>query len=166
MSASYPRRPRPSPDKHRRDLSNLGQGELFELLSEPAVIGSKNAPALDLGPELIGALNQSIREARAQGLSRDHIADRMALCLGQPVTVRQLNAWTATSREQHRFPLEFLAAFCWASSSTHPLEVILHALGFDLVDAREAAAKRLGEMQIEQARLRRESGALMKKLGA
>lgn len=165
MPASYPRRPRPSLEKPAPAFAS-NQGELFGLLAQPSVLESPNAPALDIGPELIGALNQSIREARQLcNWSRDHIADRMALCLGQPVTVRQLNSWTAASREQHRFPLEFLAAFCWATRSTHPLVVVLRAIGFDLVDAREAAAKRLGEMQVEQARLRRESAALTKKLG-
>lgn len=166
MPASYPRRPRSSMDTKPREIYGE-QGHLFEFLAEPAVIGRKNAPALDIGPELLGALNQSIREAREQGWSRDHIADRMTLALGGEITVnvRQLNSWTAASREQHRFPLEYLAAFCWATSSTHPLEVVMRALGLELVDAREAAAKRLGEMQIEQARLRRESAALTKRLG-
>lgn len=166
MSSSYPRRPAASLDKHGSAFCSDPQIDLFGLLTQPAVIDAPNAPALDLGPELIGALNQSIREARQlHNWSRDNIVDRMALCLGQKVTKRQLDSWTAASREEHRFPLEFLAAFCWATNSTHALAVVARAIGFDLVDARDLAAKHLGEMQVKRAQLARESAALTKRLG-
>ena len=165
MSASYPRSPGRSPEKAAPAFSSE-QGELFGLLAQPSVLEAPNAPALDLGPELVGALNHSIREARQlYNYSRENIVDRMALCLGQPVTKRQLDAWTATSREQHRFPLEFTAAFCWATRSAHVLTVIAEAIGFEMVDAQEAAAKQLGEIEVERYRLRRKSAALTKRLG-
>ena len=165
MTASYPRRPTPSLASAASDFASL-QGQLFARLEAEPVLGSRNAPALDIGPELQGAINQAIREARQAGNGRERLVDRMNLALGADlITKRQLDSWTANSKEQHRFPLEYLAAFCWATGSDAPLRVLASALGYDLVDAREAAAMRLGEMQLEQARLRRESGALLKQLG-
>ena len=144
MTASYPRRPTPSLASAASDFASL-QGQLFARL---------------------GAINQAIREARQAGNGRERLVDRMNLALGADlITKRQLDSWTANSKEQHRFPLEYLAAFCWATGSDAPLRVLASALGYDLVAAREAAAMRLGEMQLEQARLRRESGALLKQLG-
>ncbi len=132
-------------------------------------MASRNAPALDIGPELMGAINTALREARALGYSRERIVDRMNACLHdreRALTLRQLNSWTASSKEHHPFPLDCLAAFSWATSCAEPLRVLARALGFDLVDAREQAAKELGEMQVELARLRRKSGELTKQLGA
>ena len=166
MSASYPRRLATSPAKARRDFSTV-QGDFFQHLDEPSVLTRPNAPALDIGPELLGAINTALREARAQGYGRERVVDRMNSCLvdhDRKLTLRQLNSWTANSKEHHPFPLDCLAAFSWATGSDEPLRVLARALGFDLVDAREQAAKQLGEMQVELARLRRKSGALTKQL--
>ena len=84
---------------------------------------------------------------------------------GRVVTKRQLDAWTAQSKEFHELPARCLPALCWATGSDAPLRLLAQALGYELVDAREAAAKRLGEMQIEMARLKREQGVLVKHLG-
>jgi len=86
------------------------QGEFFPGLAQPWDAG--NAPALDLGTELLGALCAALREARDRGLSRERIVGRINLCLApdQRITLRQLNTWTAPSAEGKRFPAEYLPA--------------------------------------------------------
>lgn len=167
MPTSYPRRSASSLAKPQRDFATI-QGELFAALATPSVMGSANAPELDIGPELMGAVNTALREARGSNLSRDRVTDRLNLALasgGKAVTKRQMDAWTAQSKEFHELPARYLPALCWATGSEAPLRVLAHALGFELVDAREQAAKRLGEVQIEIARLKREGGAITKTLG-
>lgn len=167
MGASYSRRSATSPEKSGAAFSGV-QGDFFRHLDEPSVIARPNAPALDIGPELMGAINTAIREARKNTYGRDRVVDRINACLAgseRAITKRQLDSWTAASKEHHPFPLDVLAAFCWATGCDEPLRVLARALGFDLVDAREQAAKKLGEMQIELARLKRQSGALTKRLG-
>lgn len=142
------------------------QGDLFQCLAEPA----EPAPAadLDIHYELLGAISHCLREARARGLSRERVVDAMNRLLPEmerPITLRQLNAWTASSKEYSEFPARYLPAFCAAVGSTQPVLVLARAIGRELVDAREAAAKRLGEAQIEAARLRREAKELLKYLG-
>lgn len=141
------------------------QADLFHQLSEPAP-----APAdLDVHFELLGAVSRALREARTHGLDRDRVVTRMNRFLPElerPITLRQLNSWTATSkREGHPFPVRFLPAFCAAVECDRPLRVLAGALGLDVVDGREAKAKRLGESLIEAARLRREQRDLQKELG-
>lgn len=168
MSASYPRRPAGSLPKPVRDFSTI-QGELFAALAAPAVMGSSNAPDLDIGPELMGAVNTALREARASNFSRERVTDRLNLALAsgdKAISKRQLDAWTAQSKEFHELPARYLPALCWATGSDAPLRVLAQSLGFELVDAREQAAKRLGEVQLEIARLKREGGAITKTLGA
>jgi len=154
--------------KFRSDRSGPSQGDLLAALDQPTVIDSPNAADLDIGPELLGAINTAIREARARGLSRERIVDRMNLALperAKAVTLRQLNAWTAASAEFHEIPARYVPAFCWATSSDAPLRVIANVLGLDLVDGREAAAKRLGDNLVAEVRLKRERRVLTQVLG-
>lgn len=145
------------------------QGDLFQRLEQPAVIGRANAPDLQIGPELLGALNTALRHARSLGYGRERVVDRMNQALPgmhKPITLRQLNSWTAESKEYHEFPLRYLAALGWATECEEPLRVVARSLGFDLVDAREAAAKRLGEAHLEAVRARREIADLTRTLEA
>jgi hypothetical protein len=166
MGKVYANRGRPSSEKGQ-DFSAGEQGELFERLAGPAVIGRSNAPCLDVWPELLGAIHHALREARENGITRERVVDRMNLALRcqPPITKRQLDCWTANSRKDRHFPLEYLPAFCWAVSSDLPLRILASTLGFDLIDAREVAVKRLGDTHIQMARLRREQGVLTKTLG-
>lgn len=49
---------------------------------------------------------------RASGKSRAVIADEMSRAVGTEVTLHMLNAYTATSKQQVRFPAAFVPAFC------------------------------------------------------
>lgn len=167
VAQAYASRRRRSPEIPGAGFAS-DQGELFARLAEPGVIGRDNAPDLDIELELRGAINKALREARDRCLGRERVVDRMNLCLpheARPITKRQLDSWTAQSKEHHPFPLRYLAAFCWAVGSEEPLRVLARALGFDLVDARESAAKRLGEATVEIAALKREVAALTRRLG-
>lgn len=154
----------------RRQVFSTNQSDLFSALAEPSVIGRPNAPDLNIGPELLGAINSALREAKGRdNFSRDRIADRMNLALPEAdkaVTKRQVDSWMAVSKEFHELPARYLPALCWALETDEPLRVLARALGYDLVDARESAAKRLGEAHVEIAALRREVGALTKRLGS
>lgn len=154
--------------RSRKIASDLAQSDLFPTLSAPGVMDNPNARDLDIGPELLGALNTSLRAARDQGLSRDRVIDRANTTLPElpkVLTKRQLDCWTAASREFHELPARYLPALCWATGSDEPLRVLARALGYELVDARESAAKRLGEAHVQIASLRREVAALTKGLG-
>lgn len=152
--------------KAREHFSSV-QADLFQRLAERDALEAQAAQDLDIGPELLGAVNQAIREAKRGGLSRDRIVERMNLVLpdqGRPITARQLNAWTAHSKEYHEFPARYLPAFCWATGSIAPLLVLAQAVGHDLVDGREQAALALGERLVAHARLGRDIRNLKKTL--
>lgn len=143
------------------------QGELFQRLETPA-LEAANAADLDIGPELLGAVHEALREARRRGLSRERIVDRMNAALPElerPITPRQAYAWTAQSKEFHELPARYLPALCWALGSDLPLRVLAGALGYELVDRRDAAALRLGQLSVTRAQLTREERALREQLG-
>ncbi|MEW6490517.1 MAG: hypothetical protein AB1578_21720 [Thermodesulfobacteriota bacterium] len=118
-----------------------------------------------------GALNQDLavrailtEDVRASGLSRWEIAGRMGRALGGEVTKWQLDAWTAESKEGHRFPVSYAAAWCWAVGSTRLVEHLARVLGLRLLTDMEAARAELHEereaLRRRQAELRRREAAL------
>jgi hypothetical protein len=156
-----------SPANGRDSFASI-QGDLFQRLQEPAGLDNKNVGDMDVHHEFLGAVHAALKEARALGYSRERVVDRMNQALPElpkPITLRQLYCWTASSKEYHEMPARFVPAFCWACGSDDPLRVLAGAIGMNLVDAREAIAKRLGETQIEIARKRREAAPLAKSLG-
>lgn len=144
------------------------QPDLFGRLEAPTIVAG-TAVDLDIHFELLGALNTAIRHARVRGLSRPRIVDGMNRLLPElqkPLTLRQINCWTAASQlEQHPFPTRYLPAFCRVVDDEGPLRVLAETLGFALVDARDLEAKRLGEDLIKSAQLRRQIHQRQKKLG-
>lgn len=147
--------------------SSSDQGDLFQHLAALSALEAQGAQDLDIGLELRGALNTAIRAAKRHGWSRERIVERMNLCLPdaeRAVTKRQLDAWTAASKEFHEFPARYLPAFCWATQCDEPARVLASAIGFDLVDARERLALQLGQARVDRARLSREERELLGKL--
>ena len=140
------------------------QPDLFQSLQQ-----DPQPPAdLDLQQELLGAITHVIRDARSRGLGRERIVDRMNALLPdleKPLTLRQLNSWTAVSKEYSEFPARYLPAFCVATDSDLPLRVLAQSISRDLVDARESLAKQLGETQIQRARLARQERDIKRQLG-
>lgn len=161
---------RASPASPGLDFSSI-QPDFFQRLErQPELCGrAPTAADLDLGPELLGAINTAIREARSHGLSRERIVDRMNTALPEsdkPITLRQLNAWTAQSKEYHEFPARYLPAFCAATECDLPLRVLANGLQLELVDRRDLLTQQLGQNLIESARLKREARFVQRQLGA
>jgi hypothetical protein len=136
------------------------QPDLFGVLDQPRppVIHQANAPDLNIWALLRGAIDVAMRNAASRQISRPRIADRMNLALPglkSPVTKRMVDSWMADSKEFHRLPAEWLAAFCWAVEDETPLQIIARTLGYELVDAQQLAAKQLGDAHVEIANLKR-----------
>ncbi len=131
------------------------QLDIFQQL-ETDPLTAMNADDLDIHFELLGAIKAAIKEARRHGLSRDHIVQRINDSLPEldkAITLRQLNAWTAKSKEHSEFPACYIPAFCWATGCDAPLRVLAGALLYDLMDQRHALASQLGENLIKASQL-------------
>lgn len=140
---------------------------MFPGLNQPPVVQRPNAPDLTVAALFRGKVDAAMRQAASRQISRDRIADRMNLALPglkKPITRRLVDSWMADSKEFHRVPAEYLPALCWALEDESPVEVIVRALGNEMVDAREVAAKQLGEAHVEIATLRRKVAALTRRL--
>jgi hypothetical protein len=76
--------------------------------------------------------------------SREEIAEEMQTLMGRRVTERMLKAFTADSKELHRFPLAFTRAFCHVVGDQTLLRVIVEKAGLGLMTPEDVAFARLG----------------------
>ena len=100
-------------------------------------------------------------------LSRHQIAGEMSHLLGVEITKTTIDAWTAESKPQHRFPAEYLPAFCRATGCTEPLEVIGEAAGIFALpgpDALRAEIQKYSEQERAARSERRRREMFLKEL--
>lgn len=114
------------------------------------------AQARAFGPALKDALTADLS---ASPRSREQVADAMSLLLGRPVSLFMLDAWTAQTKEGHRFPAEYLPAFAQAAEQIGAVELLAHACGGRLVVPGEVA-RRLAQVEAERKRLADEEKVL------
>jgi hypothetical protein len=127
---------------------------------QPAPRGSLNWDG-----ELRAALSEAIRQSDK---SRAEIAVAMEDALGAdpnyPVSVSTLDAWTAPSRTDWRFPLLYLPAFIEATGATWLLARLAGKSGHQVVTGEAAIGAELGAVLAQQDELRAKERALRKRL--
>lgn len=119
-----------------REQLNL---ELFEAPSAPALVEG----GLNYAAELCGVLSAALK---ASSKTRYAIAARMAELLGADVSKFQLDAWTAESREGHRFPFEYAAAFEAACETNALQELLARKRGSRVLAGGDAILTELGRI--------------------
>lgn len=96
-------------------------------------------------------INVQIREMisegiKQSGLSRYETAARMSELVGEEITKSQLDSWTAESKEGHRFPVQYLAAFAKTTGYIEPLRLIADMIGCYIVESEGALLSELGRI--------------------
>jgi hypothetical protein len=122
------------------------------------IIASNRQARLFDGP-LPGSLNDEalvrsvlIVSIKAGGKSRPQIADEMSELLGISVTERMLNAFTAESKELHRWPGAWDRAFCEATGDNRLLCCRLNAAGLRVITPEEEKLLELGRQYLRRKR--------------
>lgn len=119
--------------------------------------------SLDYESELCRTLSRALKETP---LSRAGVAARMSDLTGRAITESMLNSWTAESRELHRFPFAFAAAFEEACETTCLQELVARKRGSVVLvgeDALLAELGRLERMETDVRDRRKELRALLKR---
>jgi len=80
----------------------------------------------------------------------------MGELLNQDISKYMLDTWTAESKEYHRFPAEFLPAFCEAVGSFEPLGILAEKAGVFILPGRDALRAEIGKLEEEIKRLQKE----------
>jgi len=131
-----------------------GQMSIFDLLASFQSPPEPHPGGLNIKYEFQGIISDAIKHRR---LSRWEIAGRMSMLLNREITKYQLDSWTAESKEQHRFPAEYLPAFCQAVGSYEPLRFLAEKAGVFVLpgpEALRAEIQRLDE-EIRKAQARK-----------
>lgn len=143
--------------KRRKRIDPLpGQLSLFDLLTEEQERRAESLPAtgtLNILNPLRQALNQAIKQCK---LSRWQIAGQMSDLLDQEITKFMLDSWTAESKDGHRFPAEYLPAFCEATGSREPLRLLAETAGLFALPGPDALRAEIQHLEEEARKLQQE----------
>lgn len=122
--------------------------------------------------DIYGSLNDDslVREIvtssiKASGKSREQIAEEMTLLLGLRVTERMITAFTAESKEMHRWPGAWDRAFCRAVHDERLLTFRAELSGLRVIGCQEAALLELGRQHLVQKRASQRIAEIEHQLG-
>lgn len=101
------------------------------------------AGSFNVSQQLRGEISEGLRKC---ALSRFEVAARMSELVGVEITKSQLDSWTAESKEYHRFPAEYLPAFCAVTGHKEPLRIMARMVQCYLIESEEALMTELGRI--------------------
>ena len=141
--------------RRRKSASETPENQLslFDLLVDgrAALCATEPAPgSFNMTAEIRHSISEAIRKS---GLKRWEIAGRMSELLGAEVTESMLNAWSAESREDRRFPAEYLAAFCHVTGDLTLLHRIASRLNCHVFETEQAVLAELGRIRWQREQL-------------
>ena len=135
----------------------------IEMLFGPPAAPQAMGGSLNISLQLRHALTQAIKDSP---YSRAEIATAMTeLVFGEggagEITIAQINAWTAPTKADWRFPLEYLPAFVQATGGVWLVDWLAQKCGCRALRGEQAV---LVEMSAKEV-LRRKAEAEAKRLG-
>ena len=136
--------------KSKKRIDNPNQLTIFDVIQNIQEKESKSKPAgsFDIDRQFRAAISDALKECR---LSRYQVAARMSELVGYEITKTMLDSWTATSKDNHRFPVIFLPAFCEATGQTEPLKMLGRPVGVFILPGPEALRAEIQRLEEEIA---------------
>lgn len=119
----------------QREKKGNDQLGLFEIIRSQEKYSEQTEGSLNIQGTFRRIISSCISKSK---YSRWQIAAQMSELLGIEITIHMLNAWTAESKDYHRFPAEFLPAFCVVLDSCEPLKSLAQKIGMFLMPGPEA----------------------------
>jgi len=101
---------------------------------------------------------------KRSGKSREQIADLMAALLGIAVTARMIAAFTAESKELHRWPGAWDRAFCAATNDDRLLKCRIELAGYRVITETEAELLEVGRQYLIHKRSEQQIDLLERQL--
>ena len=132
----------------------------LDLFSVP--VPSNIPGTLNLNIEIPALISAAIKDSR---MDRDEIAFQMSRLTGDHITDDMLNAWTAQSKTQWRFPLQYLPAFEIAVGSHIVSHHVAEKCGGTFLIGEDVLQARLGKRLAQKKQLEDEIRSLQKRIG-
>jgi len=140
--------------KSKKDLAMAMSGQqsfLDKLKPEPG--------DLNISLRIRDAISQALRKSK---LSRYQIAALMSELTGSDISKTMLDAYSADSKEYHRFPLEWVPAFIRATGDEAILKAVAEAAGCQVVSGDEAVYAEIARLERQEEEIRRKKEILRK----
>lgn len=112
-----------------------------------------NEGSLNVREQLRVAINEALKGCP---LSRWEVAGSMSHLLGVEISKYMIDAWTAESKDGHRFPAEYLPAFCEVTGDRRPLSILATAAGLFALPGPDALRSEIQRLDEEAKRISRE----------
>jgi hypothetical protein len=142
---------------------DMGQLDIFSLIEELSRKQAEVAasPAIQGKASIDAAVRSLISDALKRcPLSRYEVAAKMSEILGTEITKAQIDAWSAESKENHRFPLVYIGAFCDATTNKSLGRYIAQLCGGHFIEGEDAVRLELGRIEEQKAELQKKEQAI------
>ncbi|MDI3547919.1 MAG: hypothetical protein PWR10_1571 [Halanaerobiales bacterium] len=146
--------------KKRKDNNMSGQISLFDMVRERQEKRSQKstrAGVFNIKNELQEMLSEGLKQYKG---SRYDAAAKMSELVGQEITKTMLDSWTAESKTNHRFPAEYLPAFCQVTGYKEPLEKMANLIDCYLLESEDALLAELGKIEKAKKELSEKEAAI------
>jgi len=151
-------------NKKKIDIRQLDIFSLIEELSrkqaEAAASPSINGKA-SIDATVRAIISDSLKRSP---LSRYEVAARMSEILGVEITKSQIDAWSAESKENHRFPFVYTASFCMATGDKTLVRYMAQLCEGYFIEGREALHLELGRIEEQKAELQKKESLIRETL--
>jgi len=131
--------------------TNLNQLSLFDLVKQQHEERSHKEPktgTLNVTLQLQEVIDKCIGQCP---VSRDIIAGRMSDLTGHQITRSMLDSWTSSAKQKHRFPAEFLPAFCTSIGNDEPISFLARKSGiFTMPDKDVLMAEMARKIEVRE----------------
>jgi len=131
----------------RLDIAQMDIFEVIKRVSEAQkeVSEQKDTPGrLNIDATLREMVSEALKKTR---LSRYEVAAEMSRLIGREITKSQIDSWSAESKENHRFPLAYLNAFCEATGDKSIVRLIAEKAGGFFIEGEDALYTELGRIE-------------------
>ena len=148
--------------KSKKSLDN--QASLFDLIMSAQKESEATRPAgcMDIDRRFRELISEGLRRCL---LSRYQVAARMSELVGKEITKAMLDAWTAESKSEWRFPFEYAGAFEVACDTTCLQELLCRKRGSRILEGEEALLAELGRLDRDEQMVKARRQAIRKYLG-
>jgi hypothetical protein len=144
--------------RQNTDPNQLSLLDVLKKEEERMLLGLRDVPgALNMRSLVRNALYEAIK---ASHLTRWEIAAKMSELTDQEISKYTLDTWTSESKEGHRFPLEYAAAFCRVTGSTTLLERVCQPVGMFALGGPDALRSQKQQLADQMAEMRKKSAEI------
>ncbi len=143
--------------KSKKELTAAmsGQGSFLDKIEK------EDPGLLNVSLRFRDALSQALKKCRD---SRYQVAANMSELTSSDISKTMIDAYTADSKEYHRFPAEWLPAFARATGSIEPLIVVVEASDCQIITREEEVFVELARKQRQKDVLDREIEGLKRRI--